>query len=90
MGERCCNDVAVHSHDGGVTLRRAGREYSYRHAFSFRRPRVHGYRAATVRPVAVRLNRYPGVIIGIAVQVGTRVLSLVWGAPGRIVETPRV
>lgn len=42
--------------------------------------------AKTRRHLHVALNRYPGVVIGIAVQVGHRVLSIVWGRPGRMIK----
>lgn len=57
-----------------------------RFAFEWRRPRITTYRAADRRRFRAGLNRYPGVVIGAAVQVGTRVLSLTWGAPGRVVD----
>lgn len=83
----CCDDVAVHSHDGGENLWRDGRPYAYRHAFEWRRPTALVYEAAERRRFAVHLNRYPGVLIGVAFQVGRRVLSILWGRPGRIIET---
>lgn len=67
MTDRCCDDVAVHSHDGGRTLRKDGLPYTYR-----------------FKP---GLNRYPGVVIGAGIVVGRRALGVVWGRPGRIVET---
>jgi hypothetical protein len=84
---RCCDDIAVHSHDGGRTLRKAGRPYSYRHAFKPSWPKLNTYRAAERRRLAFHLNRYPGVVIGAAVQVGARVFSLRWGRPGRVIQT---
>jgi hypothetical protein len=56
---------------------------STKYAFEWRRPKVTVYRAATRRRLAVHLNRYPGVVIGIALQIGNRVVSLVWGRPGK-------
>jgi hypothetical protein len=85
-GGRCCEDVAVHSHDGGKTLMRNGRPYRYRHAFEWRRPSANVYTAAERRVFRIGLNRYPGVVIGVGVQVGRRVLSIRWGAPGRVIE----
>lgn len=55
----------------------------YRYAFHWRIPTAVLYTAAVRRRVHLSLNRYPGVVIGIAVQIGTRVLSIVWGRPGR-------
>lgn len=55
-------------------------------AFEWRRPKVHAYKAAQSRRFAVGLNRYPGVVIGVAFQVGRQVVSIVWGRPGRIIE----
>lgn len=57
-----------------------------RHAFAWRVPKVVVYRAADRRRFGVTLNRYPGVVIGVAVQVGRRVVSLVWGRAGGIVR----
>lgn len=81
---RCCSDIAVHCHDGQTY--RNGKPYRYRHAFEWRKPKVTVYTAATRRRLAVHLNRYPGIVIGVAFQTGTRVLSLVWGRPGKIIE----
>ena len=50
------------------------------------RPRLDTYRAAERRRFQVVLNRYPGIVIGVAVQVGQRVVGLRWGRPG-IVRT---
>ncbi|HEY9414861.1 MAG TPA: hypothetical protein VIQ30_08905 [Pseudonocardia sp.] len=55
-----------------------------RFAFEWRRPRLTVYRAGEPKRFAARLNRYPGVVIGAAVQVAGRVISLTWGAPGRV------
>lgn len=82
--DRCCTDVAVHCHDGQTY--RNGRPYAYRFAFQWRRPVARIYTAAVRRRFAVSLNRYPGVVIGVALQTGQRVLSLVWGRPGRLIE----
>jgi len=86
MSEHCCDEVAIHGHDGVTYLR--GKPYRYRHAFHWRRPFAHVYVAAVRRRFAVNLNRYPGVVIGVAFQVGRRVLSVVWGRPGRTIEIP--
>jgi len=53
-----------------------------RFAFRWKRPKLTRTRPADRRPIAVHLNRYPGVVIGVHVQVGRRGLSLTWGAPG--------
>jgi hypothetical protein len=84
--DRCCDDVAFHCHDGREY--KNGRPYAYRHAFRPRWPRATIYRAAERRRFTIRLNRYPGVVIGFAVQLGARVLSIVWGRPGRVIEIP--
>lgn len=82
----CCDDIAVHSHDGGKTLRRRGLPCDYRTAFDWRWPAVRICHPANPRPVAILLNRYHGMSfpIGIYVQVHRRALSLLWGRPGRI------
>jgi hypothetical protein len=81
---RCCDEVAVHNH-GNQTYRN-GRPYEYRFAFRWSRPRVRAYKAAERRRFSVGLNRYPGVVIGVGLQIGRRVLSVTWGSPGRIIE----
>jgi hypothetical protein len=78
--------VAIHCHDGKEY--KNGRPYAYRHAFQLRWPKAIVYRAADRRRFHVALNRYPGVVIGVALQVGVRVLSIVWGRPGRTIEVP--
>jgi hypothetical protein len=83
----CCTDVAVHSHDGGKTLRKAGRPYAYRCAFEWRRPVVKLVTAADRQPLRLVLNRYPGVVIGASLYFRHRGLALLWGRPGRIIET---
>jgi hypothetical protein len=83
-GERCCDDAALHCHDGRDY--KDGRPYAYRCAFEPRWPKATIYRAAKRRRLSVRLNRYPGVVIGAAIQIGARVFSITWGAPGRIIE----
>jgi hypothetical protein len=84
--DRCCDDVAVHSHDGGKTLMRNGRYYVYHHAFTWRWPALKVVTAADYQPLHVVLNRYPGVIIGATLYWRHCGLSLLWGRPGRIVE----
>lgn len=74
----------MHRHDDQTY--KDGRPYAYRHKFLWRRPKVHTYTAAQRRRFAVGLNRYPGVVIGVAFQSGRQVLSIVWGRPGRIIE----
>ena len=81
---RCCDDVAMHNH--GNQTYRDGRPYGWRCAFEWRRPHATVYTAANPRRLAVHLNRYPGIVIGIAFQAGRRVLSIVWGRPGRIID----
>lgn len=82
---RCCDDVAMHCHDGN--LYKDGRPYGYRHTFCWRLPQ-----AVVVRPAErgfrIVLNRYPGIVIGLVVQVGARGLSILWGRPGPVVEVP--
>ena len=46
-------------------------------------PRVDTYRAAD-SSWRLLLNRYPGCVIGIAAQLGHRVVGLRWGRPGRV------
>ena len=47
----------------------------------WRRPKLTVYRAADPRHFAVTLNRYPGVVIGVAMQIRLRVWSLTWRTP---------
>ncbi len=84
---RCCDERAVHCHGAQAYLN--GQPYNWRFAFEWRRPKVVTYRAAQRRHFAVALNRYPGIVIGIAIQSGARVVSIVWGRPGRIIEVGR-
>lgn len=86
--ERCCDDIAVHSHDCGKTLRKNGRPYRYRHAYEWRCPRLVLVTPADRQPLRLRLNRYPGVVIGAALYWRHRGISLLWGRPGRIIEEP--
>lgn len=60
-----------------------------RYRLVWARPRVTVYTAADRRPVSFTWNRYPGVVIGFAVQVGTKVASLTWGRPGEAVPLGR-
>lgn len=56
--------------------------------FEWRVPKVVIYRAGAPAPGEVvrrwhlGLNRYPGVVIGVAGRCGSWVFSLVWGRPG--------
>lgn len=84
---RCCDDVAVHSHDGGKTTRRNGSSYTYRHAFAWRRPKLVRVTAADRQPLRLVLNRYPGVVIGASLYYRHRGLALLWGKPGRVIDT---
>lgn len=61
----------------------------YRFEFRWRWPGAIVYRAATPRRFAIGLNRYPGIVIGIGFQLGWRVLSVVWGRPGRLIREDR-
>lgn len=89
VDDRCCDDIAVHSHDGGTTLRRNGRPYTYRCAFEWRLPpKLVAYRTADRYRLKFILNRYPGVVIGAGVVIGNRAFGVVWGRPGRIIEEP--
>lgn len=90
MDDRCCTDIAMHSHDGGKTMRRGGRLYTYRYAFEWRRPALKLVTAANRQPLRLVLNRYPGVVIGVALYFRHRGLSLLWGRPGRIIDTSPV
>ncbi len=84
--KRCCDDVALHCHDG-LTYK-DGRRYEYKNRFRWRWPTALVYRTAN-RPPLVVLNRYPGIVIGIGFRVGTRrCLSIVWGRSGKSYEVP--
>jgi hypothetical protein len=87
LTEPCCTDIAIHSHDGGKTLRKNGRPYTYRMAFQWRWPALRRVTAAERQPLRLVLNRYPGVVIGMALYWRHRGLSLLWGKPGRVIET---
>jgi hypothetical protein len=70
-------------------MRKAGKPYALRWTKTHRRPFLHTYRAATPRRFAITRNRYgKAVTIGLAVQVGARVLSLVWAQPHARGYTP--
>lgn len=46
-----------------------------------------GARVRAARPLTgFVLNRYPGVVIGVALYVRGRGLSFLWGRPGAVVE----
>lgn len=49
--------------------------------FAWRVPRIVLYKAADRCRFRVSLNRYPSVVIGVAVHIGQHVLSVVWGRP---------
>ena len=49
-------------------------------ATRWRRPKLTVYRAADRRRLSLSLNRYPGGVIGAALQVRYRVWSLTWRA----------
>jgi len=55
----------------------------WHHGMRWTWPRVDTYRAADAG-WRLALNRYPGCVIGIAVQFGHRVVGLRWGRPGRV------
>lgn len=91
-GSPACASYGLHTHWAGTPDARDylhGRPYTYRHAFQWRIPAAVIYKAAERRRIRVALNRYPGVVIGVAVQIGHSVLSILWGRPGRIIETTR-
>jgi len=46
-----------------------------------RRPKLTVYRAASPRRFVLGWNRYPGCVIGAALQVRGRVFSLTWATP---------
>lgn len=49
-----------------------------RNHLHWHRPKLTIYRAANPKLLRLALNRYPGVVIGIAPQVAGWVLSLTW------------
>ena len=65
-----------------MTTRTEQSKHGYRNTFEWRKPKVLIYRTAERRAFAVKLNRYPGVVIGVLFQVGRTALSLLWGRPG--------
>lgn len=83
-----CVAFGMHGHGTQGTpdyqLYRSGQPVTYRHEFEWRWPTATIVRPATRRPFRVVLNRYPGVIIGVAVQIGAHALSVLWGRPGRV------
>jgi hypothetical protein len=83
---RCCDDIAMHCHSG-VTYR-AGRPVDLRFGFQWTRPRAAVIHLAERHRFRIALNRYPGVVIGVAIQVGTRALSILWGRPGKPIWVP--
>ncbi len=83
---RCCNDIAMHCHDGKTY--RNGRRVEIKFRFEWRVPKVVVCTAAD-RPPLMGLNRYPGVVIGIAIRlIGNRYMSVLWGRPGKPYEQP--
>jgi hypothetical protein len=56
--------------------------HGYRHSFEWRMPKAVITYPAEHHRFAIHPNRYPGVLIGIQIQVGSRALSLLWGRPG--------
>jgi hypothetical protein len=84
----CCGERAFHGHpefgDPGLAYFN-GRPYRYRHAFEWRRPALRRVTGAD-RITGVRLNRYPGVVIGVAAYLRGHGLSLLWGRPGRTIQ----
>jgi len=88
MTEPCCEERAYHGHpelgDPNQVYFR-GRPFRYRHTLNWRWPAVMRVRAAAPLTKVV-LNRYPGVVIGVAVYVKGRGLSLLWARPGRTVQ----
>lgn len=61
-------------------------DVGYRFEFRWARPRLTTYRAAPPKRAALVLNRYPGVVIGVGLVLGSRVLSLTWGKPGKVIH----
>lgn len=47
------------------------------------------FRFHWARPLAFFWNRYPGVVIGLAVQVGSKVAGVTWGRPGKAIAAGR-
>lgn len=85
----CCDERAMHGHPelGDPHLAYFnGRPYHYRFAFEWRRPAIRRVTAAE-QVTGLRLNRYPGVVIGVAAYIRGHGLSLLWGRPGRAIQT---
>lgn len=61
----------------------------YRYEFHWARPRVTRYRAAIPRRIGFHWNRYPGALIGAAIQFGPWVFGVKWGRPGKAVAAGR-
>lgn len=61
-------------------------ERPYKFAFEWRRPTI-VYVTAADPHWGLVLNRYPGVVIGVALYLGRWGLSLLWGRPGRVIYT---
>jgi hypothetical protein len=81
---RCCADIATHNH--GDQTYRDGKPVELHFTAKWRRPRAVIVHPATRRRFDVRLNRYGSVpgrtaVIGVAVQVGGRALSVLWANP---------
>jgi hypothetical protein len=85
--EPCCTERAYHGHpelgDPGQMYFN-GRPFCYRHNLQWRWPKIVRVRAAA-SVTRVVLNRYPGVVIGAAVYLRGRGLSLLWGRPGKTI-----
>lgn len=67
-----------------VLARRELAVVSPRYELEWRRPKLMVYQSTISRPLKVHLNRYPGVVIGVGLQVGAWVFSLTWGRPGKV------
>lgn len=60
-------------------------DFPHRFAFKWRRPAVRTVTSARdFRWPRVMLNRYPGIVIGVAAYYRHRGLSLLWGRPGGV------
>lgn len=70
----------------GSSLWRTWNELPYKHELVWRRPTIVRVTAADPHWRFV-LNRYPGVVIGVAVYLGRWRLSLLWARPGRVIYT---
>lgn len=81
---RCCDDIATHNH--GDQTYRDGKPVEIHYTAAWRRPRATIVHPAERRRLAIRLNRYGRVqgktaVIGVAIQVGGRALSILWAKP---------